>query len=66
MGIDNQEKINIINNIIDNLDIHISILEQDILLNPDLDIEGKPKRSSILQDLYYKKQSLHNEKDSLA
>lgn len=61
MGLNNEEKINIINNMINNINLHISILDQDISLNPDDDVEGKRKRSDVLADLYSRKNALEEE-----
>jgi len=61
----NEEKLDFINNKIDNLNIHIGVLEADIYSNPDLDVPGKPLRSEILSNLYIKKQALEDEKETL-
>lgn len=48
-------------NLISNCDIHINVLENDILKNPDSDIEGKPLRSDVLQDFYNQRYALEEE-----
>lgn len=61
----NINKIDIINNRIDNFNIHISILEKDILDNPFLDENDKIPRSEVLNDFILKKQALVNELKTL-
>jgi hypothetical protein len=39
----------------------MSVLEKDILDNPDLDIDGKPLRLDVLNDLKSIKKSLESE-----
>lgn len=46
---------------ISNMDIHIEVLEEDIFAEPDADVEGKPTRQSILNDMYNKKTALQQE-----
>ena len=65
MGISLEEKINIINNRIDNINIHVEILEQDIANNPDADVDGKVSRLNVLNDFYAKKSILLQEKEAL-
>lgn len=65
MGINLEEKINIIDNKIDNINIHIEVLEQDIANNPDADIDGKVSRLDVLNDFYAKKSILLQEKEAL-
>lgn len=65
MGINLEEKINIIDNRIDNINIHIEVLEQDIANNPDADIDGKVSRFDVLNDFYAKKSILLQEKETL-
>lgn len=55
--IQKQDKVNILNNKISNLDFHINILEID----KTLDINEKPTKQSILNDLYNKKTALQKE-----
>ena len=63
--INNIEKINIIENAIDNLNYHISILSNDLESNPTLDVIGKTPRSEILIDFLSQKMALEEEKNSL-
>lgn len=65
MGIELQDKINLINNRIENMNIHISVLENDIINNPDSDVEGKINRSQILEEFKSIKNSLILELDLL-
>lgn len=60
-----EEKLEIIDNKISNLEIHISILSQDIDLNPGLDVDGKPTRASILEQFNSNKQALVAQKELL-
>ena len=62
----NIEKAQIIQGKINNLLIHISILEQDISINPELDIDEKPLRIDILNDLKSIKRALESELSALA
>jgi hypothetical protein len=59
--ISKQEKINLLNNMIDNYNIHINILSNDILNNPNDDIVGKPKRQNVLDEFYEKRNALQDE-----
>lgn len=45
----------IILNLISNCDIHINVLEKDILENPNSNIEGKTPRTEVLQNFYNQK-----------
>jgi len=65
MGLTNQEKIDFVNNKISNINIHIDILEKDILSNPNSDVENKPSRQSVLEDFYLKKNALVLELNAL-
>jgi hypothetical protein len=65
MGITLEEKINIINNRIDNINIHIEILQQDIVNNPDEDVEGKRPRAEVLNDFYLKRSAMLEEREAL-
>lgn len=65
MGIELQDKINLINNRIENMNIHISVLENDIINNPDSDVEGKINRSQVLEEFKSIKNSLILELDLL-
>lgn len=65
MGIDNTDKIDLINARISNLDVHISILSEDILNNPEADIDGKPTRQSVLEEFELKKNALILTKQAL-
>ena len=46
---------------IDNYNIHINILSNDILNNPNDDIVGKPKRQNVLDEFYEKRNALQDE-----
>ena len=61
----NEEKIDILSNKIDNFNIHISVLEKDILDNPNIDIEGKPLRQDVLNDFYAMRQAIVEELERL-
>ena len=50
---------------ISNLNIHIEVLSNDISTNPDADVEGKPTRQSVLNNLNASKQALLLEKQAL-
>lgn len=63
---DNLEKIQIINQRIDNINVHINILANDINDHPNEDVEGKPTRQSVLNDFMLKKQALLDELNKLA
>jgi hypothetical protein len=58
MGISTQEKINFLNNSINNLQVHIDILSVNIIEYPEENVEGKPTRQSILNDILNKKEVL--------
>lgn len=45
-----EDKIMILNNEIYNANIHITVLQEDILNNPNADVEGKPTRQSVLNE----------------
>lgn len=45
------QKILFLQNRIDNMSIHVSVLSQDIEDNPDSEIEGKRERGLVLNDL---------------
>ena len=59
--ITNQDMIIIINNRIANIDFHIDILSRDTNDYPDSDIEGKPTRQSVLDELLVIKLALEQE-----
>jgi hypothetical protein len=61
----NNEKIDIINDHIKSILLHLVALENDIFVNPLGDIEGKLLRSQVLSDFISKKDSLELEKESL-
>jgi len=65
MGITLEEKINVINNKIDNINIHIEVIEQDIAKNPNDDVEGKRPRAQVLNDFYLKRSAMLKEKEAL-
>jgi len=65
MGINNEDKIVLIDIKIFNLDLHISVLNQDILDNPGGDVEGKPTRQSVLEEFQLKRNALVMEKEAL-
>lgn len=65
MGIENENKIDLLNARISNLDIHINVLSNDILTNPDLDVIGKPTRQSVLEEFKSIKEALLIEKEAL-
>jgi hypothetical protein len=46
-----EEKINIVKTRINLLNIHVPVLEKDILENPNSDVEGKKTRSEVLNDI---------------
>ena len=60
-----EEKINIVKIRIDLLNIHVPLLEKNILEKPNEDIEGKPKRSEVLSDLKNRILVLQQEIDRL-
>ncbi len=61
----NNEKIEVLNYRIKSILLHISALENDILINPSADVEGKPLRSQVLLDFVIKKEALETEKKAL-
>ena len=63
--INKTDKMNIIENAIDNLNYHINILSIDLESNPDLDVIGKTPRSEVLIDFLSQKTALEEEKNSL-
>jgi ribosomal protein S15P/S13E len=65
MGITTEEKIAILQNKIDNLNIHINVLQEDLEANPQNDVDGKPTRVSILNDFLSKKNILEQELEAL-
>lgn len=56
--INKEDKINILNNMISNYNIHINILSDDILNNPNEDVDGKPTRQSVLDDFYLQRNTI--------
>lgn len=54
----NEEKIILLNNRIDNFNIHIGVLEQDILNNPNDDYPNKPLRQDVLNNFYAMRQAI--------
>jgi hypothetical protein len=65
MGIENNDKMVLLESKISNLNIHIEVLSNDISTNPDADVEGKPTRQSVLNNLNASKQALLLEKQAL-
>lgn len=65
MGINTEEKINFLNNRITNLQVHIDILSVNVLEYPEADVEGKPTRQSVLDDILNEKQVLLSEVQAL-
>jgi len=63
--ITSQEKIEFLQSYVDGIQRSIDILEQDIIDDPSYNIEGKPTRQNILQDLISQKASLLNEIEGL-
>lgn len=61
----NQEKEKVILERIENLNVHISILEKDVQDNPEADVEGKPLRQDVLLDLLGIKAALQETLDSI-
>lgn len=59
--INNKEKIDILNNKISNIQIHINILEKNINEYPNNDVEGKLSRQYYLDDFYNQKNILQDE-----
>jgi hypothetical protein len=65
MGISTQEKINFLNNRISNLQVHIDILSVNVVDYPEADVEGKPTRQSVLNNILNEKQVLLSEVQAL-
>lgn len=65
MGINTEEKINFLNNRVNNLQVHIDILSVDVVEYPEADVEGKPTRQSVLDDILNEKQVLLSEVQAL-
>ena len=61
----NEEQIVLLNNQIDNFDVHIDILEKNILDYPDSDHPDKPLRQDVLNSLYAMKQDVVQEIEQL-
>lgn len=59
--INNEERRNIIIEKISQYQIHIDIIESDIINNPGGDVQEKPSRLSVMQEYIAKKQSLEQE-----
>jgi hypothetical protein len=60
--ITNQDKIKAVQERIEALLIHVSVLEEDILNNPDGDHPDKRRRQEVLDDILSSIQSLKTEK----
>ena len=60
-----EEKVKIIKDRIEVLEIHVPVLEQDISNNPDGDHPDKPSRLSVLQDIKNSIQALRDLEESL-
>lgn len=60
-----EEKIKIIENRIESLQIHVIALEQDILDNPGSDHPDKSSKRSVLEDIKQSINALNNFKMSL-
>lgn len=61
----NSEKVKFLQDYISGIDYSIGILKNDILENPNADLDGKPTRQSVLDDLKSQKSSLLEEIDGL-
>lgn len=61
----NSEKVKFLQDYIFGINYSIGILENDILENPNADLDGKPTRQSVLDDLKSQKSSLLEEIDGL-
>jgi hypothetical protein len=61
----NEEKIEFLNIKINNFNMHINVLERDILENPNSDHPDKTTRQSVLNDFYSKKQAIIQEIEKL-
>ena len=66
MGINTEEKINFLNNRISSLQAHVENLSADIVEYPEADVEGKPTRQSVLDDILNEKQALLSEAQALS
>lgn len=60
-----EEKVKIIKDRIQALEIHVPVLERDILDNPEGDHPDKPSRSLVLQDIKNSIQALKDLEESL-
>ena len=65
MGINTQDKINLLNNRVINLQIHIDILSANVAEYPNADAEGKPTRQSVLDNILNEKEVLLSEVQAL-
>lgn len=65
MGINTEEKISFLNNRISSLQVHIDILSVNVVEYPEADVEGKPTRQSVLDDILNEKQVLLSEVQAL-
>lgn len=65
MGINTEEKINFLNTRISSLQVHIDILSASIMEYPEEDVEGKPTRQSVLDNILNEKQVLLSEIQAL-
>ena len=65
MGINTEEKVNFLNNIITNLQVHIDILSVNVVEYLEADAEGKPTRQSVLDSILNEKQVLLSEVQAL-
>jgi hypothetical protein len=65
MGINTEEKINFLNNRISSLQVHIDILSTSIMEYPEEDVDGKPTRQSVLDNILNEKQVLLSEVQAL-
>ena len=60
-----QENKQVVLDKIENLNVHISVLETDVQDNPDADVEGKPLRQDVLLDLKNVKAALEETLNSI-
>jgi len=65
MGINTEEKLNFLNNRINNLQVHIDILSENVAEYPNADDEGKPTRQSVLDSILNEKEFLLSEVQAL-
>jgi hypothetical protein len=65
MGINTEEKVNFLNNRINNLQVHIDILSENVAEYPNADAEGKPTRQSVLDSILNEKEVLLSEVQAL-